>query len=1201
MSTISSRRTFRAERPRDLLRGQATAVSGILRKILRIVEAHQDRDKEDDIQRPHQVFCLDGARGAGKTFSLLSLEYALRAVSRSTVTLPEGPDDLRRRVEMLERQLEAASAKPTEPPSEQPDTWDEVVGKDKVAQLREVNGDRRRPLLVHPLRIIFPGDMEQQEVLMEAIFAAIRRDIDDELRDLKDDRRSDAGKALSKQLTEQVAQGWYFARRFGVEAVIKDSMNFSGLVHKFDELNRLASDRITAWRDFVDAYLEWRGVACMAVLLDDSDVSPDLTFNILHSIRTFLNHPRIVTVIAGNLRAMRDSLLHMSMQRLAQSVRALNEHSHVTGTDWRRSERVAIEHYLEKVLPEANRFFLAKPRFEEDYKQVTRFTLADICERRAMLHYKDFHKAKFRMALRIELDRSDMPNERQTHQMEDYLSWWLYQTRYLPGLAPRSARQAQSFGEFYAVPDEALTDEGRKNQRLGDLNQKRLPVMLFSNPANHSLVQRFSDDDPNVSAWLMRQNLKSHWVGVRHFEINGRKIAEGTYTYDYIRYRIDLGLTLPIRFNGEAMPPLALLPMVRGRRRMRRFFHPRTLTRQARKIGVARWMDHAAIPGNCLCFYDIVGLPDRAFVDVYGDDNQASLVRQRAVESGGQWEAQLWAHWPELLDDNPNARRIVRYFTDIVCERLRLPEGEIRTAPLLTLLGAERPARPLKYSYYSFLVDELRVLCGAELEAVETEHYDAAKGSLTKPGSAKTSPHDNENDGLTKRSAWIARYSALATDLRRAWHAVCIHQNTLRANAVSDKPLAFSAEGQAMMSMMQNAERMQLFRLSDILDIIKKDTWMEGVLRLFSDSELKKLFDEIESGSPNCPIRYEFAGDAVDFEEERNFEIWVKGWRRIGRTLCREWPIPGTGGWKEEAFFAENPNLCLDIITPVKDGDAYVFSGNCEEQTETNSTGDQIKNMRSARDFVWLMFGLSPCLPAVIHAEIAGIIFDGSEMPGGGADNSPDKVLSRLEEAKNKLDEWSKFVASATAILRYIKTKCLQLHAAVVVSNIINSEGMDDLSEAFEDYINENVHNYIPGAEDPQTAADLFIKAFGLKAEFGNELRIMPDFAPATLFGPHWLLGLAKRLVTPDEIEIPREDQPGDSSTEGAFGETEHWLWGAHVMVAQARVAISKAMEANPPGRVVEAKDTSARQKTDPTQVPIPSARGGKKKRSKNK
>ena len=77
-----------------------------------------------------------------------------------------------------------------------------------------------------------------------------------------------------------------------------------------------------------------------------------------------------------------------------------------------------------------------------------------------------------------------------------------------------------------------------------------------------------------------------------------------------LSFRLDVGIATPARDNAEEIVPRELLPELKGRRYMRRFFQPQRIPRRQRRLGVARWIDHAAIPGNCLYFYDLESLPD---------------------------------------------------------------------------------------------------------------------------------------------------------------------------------------------------------------------------------------------------------------------------------------------------------------------------------------------------------------------------------------------------------------------------------------------------------------------------------------------------------------------------------------------------------------------------------------------------------------
>ena len=218
---------------------------------------------------------------------------------------------------------------------------------------------------------------------------------------------------------------------------------------------------------------------------------------------------------------------------------------------------------------------------------------------------KQFLTEKFRLAMAHASGLSDAPGELSRRHLEAYLAWWVFFNRYAGSLAPKSARQIVTFRDYYLSFIDSL---GKDRSRAS--SPKRLIIALFENPANYALIQQFGDEDANVVTWLQHQSLQSTWVGERQFLVNGRFINRGQYAYDYLGFRLDVGIATPARDNVEEIVPRELLPELKGRRYMRRFFQPQPIPRRQRRLGVARWIDHAAIPGNCLYFYDLESLPD---------------------------------------------------------------------------------------------------------------------------------------------------------------------------------------------------------------------------------------------------------------------------------------------------------------------------------------------------------------------------------------------------------------------------------------------------------------------------------------------------------------------------------------------------------------------------------------------------------------
>src|SRR5262249_16621104 len=75
---------FRADNPDHLLLTQEPAVRTIVKGLARLTLENDKRrlgEQPDPTERPHQVFLIDGSRGAGKTYTLLTAELALRELS----------------------------------------------------------------------------------------------------------------------------------------------------------------------------------------------------------------------------------------------------------------------------------------------------------------------------------------------------------------------------------------------------------------------------------------------------------------------------------------------------------------------------------------------------------------------------------------------------------------------------------------------------------------------------------------------------------------------------------------------------------------------------------------------------------------------------------------------------------------------------------------------------------------------------------------------------------------------------------------------------------------------------------------------------------------------------------------------------------------------------------------------------------------
>ncbi len=1239
-SEYDSESRFRAEQVDHLLETQKAALriilgwcaKIILRAEKRLRQAKRTNDPNEllPLATPHEVFCIDGGRGSGKTFTLVSLQNALGVLSNGF----REPSPAFRQWEGFLREAIGESS------------YDKL--SEKAQELRD---KKSRPApLSESLRIIFPGDMEGGESVMEAIFAALMDRLD-KLSDKSLPKACrldhDHAERLRKRLKE-VAEGFYFAKRFGVDAIVRDSVDYRDLVDAFEKHSRTALQRITAWRDFIDDYLEVRGIPVLVIFLDDSDVEVDLTRDILHSIRMFLCHPQIITILAGNTRSMRDSLIHLGMRHIGPSMAALGQSNARTAQDWRRMVRKDAEYYLEKVLPQERRCFIGPPELTEkaqgahagddlpsdrnddtssDFAKIARAGLREILTKRQNGARGGFLEAKFTLAIEYELDRSDAPTMRQRRRIEDYLAWWFFANRYAGPLAPRSARQIKTFYRYYgALPEpdkhkpanDAGTPQEKKAQGKKALG-KRLPVMLHDIPENYTLIQRLSDEDVNVVGWLWQQELKSVWAGQRNIRINGRAVYQGTYTYDYIRYRLDVNVATPLRTNADEAVPPGLLPQVRGRRYMRRFFQPQQMQRQQRRIGIARWIDHAAVPGNCAYFCDLAALPDMSFIrGPAGESRAADAVRaSKALDdelNRGAWEGNLAGHWVELLEEEQD-EKLVRYLTEVVCDRLNGTQGVLSTRLMSDL-------HPLRSEYHEFVRKEMTSFTPAAADEFSPAIWEDAKAFLKKPISelekylkeAAPGETQKKRENLRYAQQMIARYVALITDLRRAWHAIRIHATAPRWMESGDTAGASQETERTSLAMIANQGRMPLYTRDEILKLLNRTPWIRGILEAFKLKNIETKLNDIDFRSAQednhevnlTTIRNFYVFQLVGGEKE-DYGRWTKVLRGFGRCVCEGWPVHDKTNYdylnaaeKSLERHVVPESLRLDISFSLIETDGSSKKSEEQEKEEKKAREQQLRNGREARNLIWLLYGLAPSLSAIIHSEVMAEIYHGislkvqaGEPEPAGARLTPDR--ESIDNALRSLDDWARLIGVFSLIVRYVKVKCLHLYTKIALEQMRGAEypqGPETLEDARRVLLSRC------GFETTPEGAKAVIKflhtdVFGEKTS--TDLALMPDVSPSTLFGEKWLTDLIntegvrnrikdhiekhvdrermKRIVISHETlkagksdirpleERVRRSEDNPLEVRGMLSETEQWLWATNRGLSKLRNEITEAFK----------------------------------------
>ena len=1118
---------FRAEKPAQLLATQESAVRTVVRGIARIANENDNQkqqifvdpdfsdadrqeaanaqrsDKEGDeaTKRPHQVFLIDGSRGSGKTYTLLTIEYALAQLSALCGRQPSSGAWTQRFSDWLDGPKTQTQSGSAQKPRESATDNSAIP---KLARLAEIASHHGR--LAHTLRIIFPGDMEDGDAVMEAIFAAMTTATKRIVAGCGDnEKRAREGEDLIKELRGAVAQGWYFARRFGLDAIVRDSTDYNDLVSLFEQESRKAAHRIDAWRSYIVKYLKYHHSALLVVMLDDSDVRSELTENILHAMRMYLDHPRIVTVVAGNLKSMRISLLHLKMAALSPAVKALNSLGHPTAREWRRHERKEIEDYLEKILPPEQRVRVNPPQIVRsmnaegkqalsDFEVIVEKSMAQICKDLMDKHRQRFLDVKFRLAIKRELGRSDAASQDEARTLEYFLSWWLFANRYREQLRPQSVRQLKTWKMFL---DEASGTFS---------NSKRLPVMLFDNPANFTLIHRMSDEDPRVADWLRRQDIEASWVGRRRFKINDSDIDEGVYTYDYLKYRLDLGIAMPMRDNSDEVVSKVMLPWLVGRSYTRRFFQPRQMPRRHRSVGLARWLNHAAIPANCVYFSDLSRLPDISFVGgLFNENSDRKAVDE--IQSGA-WEARLPDRWMELIEDrqdSPEDEHLLRYLREIVFEALR-ETGDATSGELDIVLDPPDPYEKRRHGVYEHFIDD-------EWECLKLDEHDRRDrfrlAASFLPSKRKSTVEEAKNSyDVSNRSErrpdirlprMLALYSAIATDIRRAWHAIRIHQGSPLFSDGSDGNTRQPFEHKAFAAI-ANRDLMPLPTLQQIQDVLEASDWTRGLLKVFSMANVDAVFASEEgdavmkkAGKETEKLLRDFKflfGEAQGLkeqqdildphkpqgrEEEEDFQRWTRTLRALCRTACDGWPVHDERPtvFLEKIFFREATLEGLDVKGFMLDiFKSEPASASSEDDPELNA---RIRNGRAGRNLVWLLWGLAPSLPAVIHANVMSFVYqaeleraaeakylvsrlygqkneDGSKRQDAKHDNNDEsesskscekpkdaersKVEEYYDEAIETARKWSELVGKLAIIVRYVKIKCLQLDAALFLDRM---------------------------------------------------------------------------------------------------------------------------------------------------------------------
>jgi hypothetical protein len=1051
-------RRWHARTAEELTSTQLTAISHLLERAMKAVwdsfdapypeQASLDPGRSVDapvVSRPYNVFCIDGSRGSGKTYVMLSIESLIQARSAA-------PDA--KEVMDFEKQLLTS------------------VGKDRSTtywgKVTERLGSNRR--LAVTLRAIIPGDMEGGDTVMESIILGLTEHIEQKRAAYsnKGDRTAEHEWAeLARQLRDEVHAGWIFARQLGAAALTRDAIDYSEMVESYAKEAGKSNKRVARWRAFVSKFLKVSGAKTLWIFLDDSDLSPDLIDSMLDAIRIYLCHPQIIVVLAANIASLREELLLDRMRNLGEAIQALNREGHPAGDSWRAAARREIEEYLEKVLPHPQRFFLSPPaivltrprRANESVQQMRAkgktldfATIAGVDFRKLVFDQldaarPDFLDAKYTSAGNLEAFRQEYVSDDVLAKTERFLSWWLFTFWYAPVLTPRTPRQIRAFADFFRL------DGGGGQSRDAAARRKRLPVVLFRDPGNFSLSQRMSDGDPRVVRWLRRQNLKSRWDGRRAFVVNDTELFEGDYPYEYIKYRIDLTIAQPIRDNPESIILDELIPSVVGRQRLRPFFQPEPMTDRPRLIGMTRWLDHSAIPGNCIYFYNLCSLPDICFAPSHhGKGDAPENFSKKALElRSGHWESDLHQSWLDILEPGQNIR-ILQYFTDSVCQSLK--------------------------DSHAHTTSEL-IRARDNLSSKDPTAFIKRIAEFTIKVADKMRDFGNKSILTIDYSTYIKAYHAcLVNDWRRAWHAVRIYRSRSSVSGVQTEDVTLNSE-YSKTQMFDNKVRYSFIEARTLRNVLAEDAWVASVFGMINelskevgpacksvipnanDGGLASRGNEdlasAPSGSVTIATYFKSASDVriINSNKDsvtktnkdsvtgsnaaissRQYEIASHHSRmqesRWATSILYTLPSDTVGydydpEKKVTSQFLEATEVALakvieslatspSAMSAILNGDLLSPTRNEDFQSELGIDFGQ--RARSAREFLLLTYGIASSFPALIHMEVFSIYFDWCL----NSKNSEDPAATNMPyEIAKKCEEWRNLIVHMTLACRFIK------------------------------------------------------------------------------------------------------------------------------------------------------------------------------------
>jgi hypothetical protein len=465
----------------------------------------------------------------------------------------------------------------------------------------------------------------------------------------------------------------------------------------------------------------------------------------------------------------------------------------------------------------------------------------------------------------------------------------------------------------------------------------------------------------------------------------------------------------------------------------------------------------------------------------------------------------------------------------------------------------------------------------------------------------------------------VAMYAALITDIRRAWHAIRIYEHSpLPTDAlipimVGSQPGSYanSEDERASFIAISTQDRLRLYTRGQIEELLQKADWTKSLLEVFSSRNVTQTIDTClnkvsTSDIPQALASWEtqlltnlkemdslysaeYADTAGDtqkprpvFEDEGDLRNWRGKLRALGWIACEEWPgfAEATTDDQETSKLLKSLQAFEEKLFPrPPDGQS------CQTYRLSIFQDDQINGehartaaraaARAARSFVWLLYGLAPSLPAVIHTHTMGFIYHADlsfrdRMSGSGGDEALlqeilENVTALYNTAQTEIDKWAELVGRLSALFRYVWEKYLHLHIGLTLESMLGTEGEADASASA--FLQR--YGYQTPPDGAKSVFQRMQALFVGKQKLATHLAIMPDVASSTLFGEHWLAYILDRLVLMGKIELERPEsysRPSGyapdagldetypfSKARGVFAETELWLWATNRFLRKLR------------------------------------------------